>query len=51
MLVRIFCLPFLLLLAGLVSAQVEERGSRVILVSGANGTLGGAVARELNALG
>ncbi len=47
---RALFLPCLLLFAGFVSAQ-EDRSSRVILVSGATGTQGGAVARELNARG
>jgi uncharacterized protein YbjT (DUF2867 family) len=48
---RAVALLSLLLLADLVSGQAEERSSRLILVSGATGTQGGAVARELIARG
>jgi uncharacterized protein YbjT (DUF2867 family) len=41
----------LLLLSGAASGQPEDRGSRLILVSGATGTQGGTVARELIARG
>lgn len=41
----------LLLLSGAASGQSEDRGSRLILVAGATGTQGGAVARELIARG
>ena len=41
----------LFLLAGMASGQIDDRASRLILVSGATGTQGGSVARELVARG
>jgi uncharacterized protein YbjT (DUF2867 family) len=41
----------LLALPQIVTAQEIDRGMRIILVAGATGTQGGAVARELNARG
>jgi uncharacterized protein YbjT (DUF2867 family) len=46
---RSLTLMCLLLLNGLATAQDDDRHSRLILVSGATGTQGGAVARELAA--
>ncbi len=48
---RTLSLLSLLLISGIASGQADDRGSRLILVSGATGTQGGAVARELIARG
>ena len=48
---RALSLVGLLFFTGLASGQDDDRGSRLILVSGATGTQGGAVARELVARG